>query len=131
MRKSIKLMFNNKTRNKNNKNNKTKKINYKIRGNEMIMRKDCDVGLKYFEKKYQKEFKTDKLYKLSYKEFTELLLSKVAPSSIKPYNDYYSYINYKWFEYTTQPELIQQISLLENARKYIMIILIEYKKKPL
>jgi putative endopeptidase len=77
---------------------KTKKIRYKLKGNELILRKDCQIGLKAFQKKYQKEFKTNKMYNLSTDKFTKLLLSKFAPSSIKPQNDYYSYINYKWLQ---------------------------------
>ena len=79
-------------------NNLTRKVRYKLKGNELILRKDCPIGLKAFEKKYQKEFKTNKLYNLSTRKFTKLLLSKFAPSSITPENDFYSYINYKWLE---------------------------------
>ena len=98
MAKTSKLIFkNNKKLHINNKNI-TRKTNYKIKGNELILRKDCSVGLKSFEAKYQKEFKNNKMYKISYKKFTNLLVSKFAPSSIKPENDYYSYINYKWLQ---------------------------------
>ena len=92
-----------------NKNNLTRKIRYKLKGNELILRKDCQIGLKPFEKKYQKEFKNNKLYNLSTRKFTKLLLSNFSPSSIKPENDYYSYINYKWLENVE----------LENQQKYI------------
>ena len=92
------------------KHNQTKKINYKLKGNEIILRKDCQIGLKSFEKKYQKEFKSNKIYNLSTRKFTKLLLSKFAPSSITPQNDYYSYINYKW---------IQNVDL-KNQQKYIV-----------
>jgi hypothetical protein len=51
--------------NKSNENNLTRKVRYKLKGNELILRKDCPIGLKAFEKKYQKEFKTNKLYNLS------------------------------------------------------------------
>ena len=79
----------NKNSNKNsNKNNLTRKVRYKLKGNELILRKDCPIGLKAFEKKYQKEFKTNKLYNLSTRKFTKLLLSKFAPSSITPENDF-------------------------------------------
>jgi putative endopeptidase len=84
--------------NKSNKNNLTRKVRYKLKGNELILRKDCPIGLKAFEEKHQKEFKTNKLYNLSTRKFTKLLLSKFAPSSITPENDFYSYINYKWLE---------------------------------
>jgi len=93
-------------------NNKTQKVKYKIKGNERILRKNCMVGLKSFEKKYQKDFKNNKLYNISYKNFTKILLSKFAPSSVKPENDYYSFINYKW---------LQNIDL-EKQQKYIVQI---------
>ena len=92
--------------------NRTKKINYKLSANELILKKDCLVGLKPFEKIYQKEFKTNKLYNLSNRKFTKLLLSNFAPSFIQPQNDYYSYINYKWLqnvELKKQQEYIVQI----------------------
>ena len=92
-----------------NKNNLTKKIRYKLKGNELIFRKDCQIGLKPFEEKYQKEFKTNKLYNLSTRKFTKLLLSNFSPSSIKAENDFYSYINYKWLENVE----------LEKQQKYI------------
>ena len=92
------------------KHNQTKKIKYNLKGNELILRKDCQIGLKAFEKKYQKEFKSNKIYNLSTRKFTKLLLSKFAPSSITPQNDYYSYINYKW---------IQNVDL-KNQQKYIV-----------
>jgi predicted metalloendopeptidase len=93
-----------------NQNSQTKKIRYNLKGNEIILRKDCPIGLKPFEKNYQKEFKTNKLYNLSTHKFTKLLLSKFAPSTIKPQNDYYSYINYKWLENVE----------LEKQQKYIV-----------
>jgi putative endopeptidase len=95
-----------------NKKNRTKKVHYNLKGNELILRKDCPVGLKPFEKNYQKEFKNNKMYNISYKKFTDILLSKSAPSSIKPENDYYSYINYKW---------LQNVSV-NNQQAYIVQI---------
>jgi putative endopeptidase len=90
----------------------TRKINYKLKGNELILRKDCQIGLKAFEKRYQKEFKSNKVYNLSTRKFTKMLLSKFAPSSITPQNDYYSYINYKWLkniELKAQQKYIVQV----------------------
>jgi len=97
MAKTSKLIFINNKKKINNKNI-TKKTRYKTKGKELILRSECGVGLQSFEKKYQKEFKNNKMYKISYKKFTNLLVSKFAPSSIKPENDYYSYINYKWLQ---------------------------------
>ena len=97
MAKTSKFIFIN-NKNKINNNNITKKTRYKTKGKELILRSECGVGLKPFEAKYQKEFKNNKMYNISYKKFTDLLISKFAPSSIKPENDYYSYINYKWLQ---------------------------------
>jgi len=101
MAKTSKLIFKNKKKFNINNKNITRKIKYKTKGKELVLRKDCAIGLKPFEMKHQKEFKTNKLYSISYKKFTDLLLAKSAPSSIKPQNDYYSYINYKWLKDTT------------------------------
>jgi putative endopeptidase len=93
-------------------NNKTKKIKYKLKGNELILRKDCPINLKPFEEKYQKEFKTNKLYNLMKDKFVKLLQSNFSPSHIKPQNDYYSYINYTWLENISlkkQQEYIVQV----------------------
>jgi len=90
--------------------NLTRKINYKLKGNELILRKDCQIGLKAFENKYQKEFKSNKVYNLSTRKFTKMLLSKFAPSTVTPNDDYYSYINYKW---------LKNIEL-EEQQKYIV-----------
>ena len=79
-------------------NNKTKKNKYKLQGNELILRKDCPTNLKPFEELYQKEFKTNKSYYTLNDKFVKILLSRSSPSSIKPQNDYYSYINYKWLK---------------------------------
>jgi len=102
--------------NKNTKNNLTKKINYKLAGNELILRKDCQIGLKAFEKNYQKEFKTNKLYNLSTRKFTKLLLSKFSPSSITPENDYYSYINYKWIKNIDVEKQQKYITQIDDFR---------------
>jgi len=89
--------------------NKTKKIKYKLKGNELILKKDCPINLKPFEELYQKEHKSRNLAK---EKFVKLLLSRFSPSHIKPQNDYYSYINYKWLEEISvkkQQEYIVQV----------------------
>jgi putative endopeptidase len=117
------------------KGNQTRKIQYKLKGNELILRKDCQIGLKPFEKKYQKEFKSNKVYNLSTRKFTKLLLSKFAPSTITPQNDYYSYINYKWLkdiELKSQQKYIVQVDdfRLTQDKVYHELhdILMEYMK---
>ena len=89
-------------RNNKTKNNKTKKI--------------CPIGLKPFEERFSKELiiKEGKnlrsIETFKNKEFAKELLSKFAPSSIKPNNDFYNYINFQW---------LKNISL-EKQQKYIV-----------
>jgi len=89
-------------RKNNNSNNKTKK---------------CPISLKPFEKEYslelaKREKKVKNIETFKKKEFGKELLSKFAPSSIKPNNDFYDYINYLW---------LKNVSL-EKQQKYIVQI---------
>jgi putative endopeptidase len=96
--------FKNKNKNK-NKNNVTHKKNlYK-----------CTIGLKPFEEKFSKTIPSKQLKasnKKTKREFVKQLLSKFAPNSIKPNNDFYDYINYQW---------LKNVSL-EKQQKYIVQI---------
>jgi putative endopeptidase len=96
--------FKNKNKNK-NKNNVTHKKNlYK-----------CTIGLKPFEEKFSKTIPSKQLKasnKKTKREFVKQLLSKFAPNSIKPNNDFYDYINYQW---------LKDVSL-EKQQKYIVQI---------
>jgi len=61
----------------------------------------CPIGLKPFEKKFSKtdsRVKEKKTQKQKMKELSKELLSKFAPNSIKPENDFYDYINYQWLK---------------------------------
>ena len=63
--------------------------------------KTCKVGLEPFEENFSKMFEKNKFKKYissNKKDFAKLLLSRFSPKSIKPENDYYSYINYKWLQ---------------------------------
>jgi predicted metalloendopeptidase len=86
-------------KNKSNNNNKTKK---------------CPIGLKPFMANYMKEHKYLKTVANSEleKQFIKELLSKFAPGSIKPEDNYYDYINYQWLKNVT----------LEEQQKYIVQI---------
>lgn len=106
----------NKTIKKNKTYNKTKKIKYKLKGNELILRKDCPINLKPFEELYQKEFKTNKSYNMLNDKFVKYLLSRFSPSSIQPQNDYYSYINYKWLKEISIKKQQQYIVQVDNFR---------------
>ena len=105
-----------KTIKKNKSYNKTKKIKYKLKGNELILRKDCPINLKPFEELYQKEFKTNKSYNLNKDKFVKILLSRSSPSSIQPHNDYYSYINYKWLKEINVNKQQQYIVQVDDFR---------------
>jgi hypothetical protein len=64
----------------------------------------CPIGLKPFEKKFsekpmeEKNSKMKKEHTKTMKEFSKELLSKFAPNSIKPENDFYDYINFQWLK---------------------------------
>jgi putative endopeptidase len=88
-----------------NSKNKTHK-NYKI----------CQISLKPFEHKFSKKLSLQEAKKLrnieTFKksEFAKELLSRFAPSTIKPNDDFYDYINYLW---------LKNVSL-EKQQKYIV-----------
>jgi predicted metalloendopeptidase len=74
-------------------------------------RKNCPIGLKPFEEKFSKKINSDKKsIAKKKKEFVKELLSKFAPNSIKPENDFYDYINYQW---------LKNVSI-EQQQKYIV-----------
>jgi putative endopeptidase len=88
-------------------NNKTKKQYEKLAG--------CPIGLKPFEEEFSKKIPAHELKKTNKtktKEFVKELLSKFAPKSIQPQNDYYDYINYQW---------LKNVSV-EKQQKYIVQI---------
>lgn len=91
---------------KSNSNNKTKKLISKI----------CPIGLKPFEKKFSKKLisleskKLRSIETFKKNEFAKELLSRFAPYSIKPNNNFYDYINYLW---------LKNVSL-EKQQKYIV-----------
>jgi putative endopeptidase len=72
----------------------------------------CPIGLKPFEEEFNKKITKQHLQKSSSekkKAFVKQLLSKFAPHSIKPEDNFYDYINYQW---------LKNVSL-ENQQKYI------------
>ena len=87
---------------KSNKSN-TKKVNI-----------HCPIGLKPFEEEFSKRLEKSKQKSNTKrkKEFVKQLLSKFAPNSIKPQNDFYDFINYQW---------LKNVSL-EKQQKYIVQI---------
>jgi len=75
----------------------------------------CPIGLKPFEYEFGKKISPNQLRLSSSKNkqnFVKQLLSKFAPHSIKPENDFYDFINYQW---------LKNVSL-EEQQKYIVQI---------
>ena len=91
---------------------KTKKTTTRKNKSQMVI---CPIGLKPFEEEFSKKLNPAQLRKSSSKskkEFVKELLSKFAPNSIKPQNDFYDFINYQW---------LKNVSL-EKQQKYIVQI---------
>jgi putative endopeptidase len=78
----------------------------------------CPVNIKPFEKQFSEQLSIQEAKKLrnieTYKkaEFAKKILATFAPSSIKPENNFYDYINYLWLKNVT----------LEKQQKYIVQI---------
>ena len=69
--------------------------------------------IKPFEKEFSQNIPQTSLIKtnsLRKKEFVKELMSKFAPHNIKPYDNFYDYINYTWIKNVT----------LEQQQKYIV-----------
>jgi putative endopeptidase len=92
---------------------KTRKIRIKKNVSKSNKEKlDCPIGLKPFEEEFNKKIPKLQLKKTSIerkKTFVKQLLSKFAPHSIKPEDDFYDYINFQW---------LKDVSL-ESQQKYI------------
>jgi predicted metalloendopeptidase len=71
----------------------------------------CPIGLKPFEVKFSKSVNKNQDI-INRKRFAKQLLSKFAPNSIKPEDNFYDYINYQW---------LKDVSL-EQQQKYIVQI---------
>jgi len=86
----------------------------KNKKNKRVTRRNkiCPIGLKPFEEKFSKGLSKERRKSISKskKEFVKQLLSKFAPHSIKPENDFYDYINYQW---------LKNVSV-EQQQKYIV-----------
>ena len=100
-----------KTLRRKRKNNETKK-----NSNSLII---CPIGLKPFQEKFSKVFSAEQLRKstsLQKKIFVKELLSKFAPNSIKPENNFYDYINYQWLKNVTLEEQQKYITQVDDFR---------------
>ena len=79
----------------------------------------CPIGLKPFEENFSKTLSKGHLKKssdLHKKHFVKQLLSKFAPHSIKPEDDFYDYINYNWLKEVTLDEQQKYIVQIDDFR---------------
>jgi putative endopeptidase len=98
----------------------------------------CPIGLKPFEDEFSKKIPKNQILKSSAekkKAFVKQLLSKFAPHSIKPKNDFYDYINYQWLKnmsLESQPKYITQIDAFRLTQHEVYIelndIILDYIK---
>jgi len=98
----------------------------------------CPIGLKPFEEEFSKKIPKNQILKSSAekkKAFVKQLLSKFAPHSIKPKNDFYDYINYQWLKNVSlesQPEYITQIDAFRLTQHQVYLelngIILDYIK---
>jgi len=101
-----------------------------------ITKKSCLIGLKPFEEKFSKNLRKDKKsISKRKKEFVKQLLSKFSPNSIKPYNDFYDYINYQWLKNVSVKEQYKYIVQVDDFRltqhqvyEELDVIIVEYIK---
>ena len=79
----------------------------------------CPIGLKPFEEEYIKTESKRELKRssvLQKKTFVKQLLSKFAPHSIKPEDDFYDYINYNWLKEVSLEEQQKYITQIDDFR---------------
>ena len=78
----------------------------------------CPIGLKPFEEEFSKSLtKGDKKSIAKRKqEFVKQLLSKFAPNSLKPENNFYAYINYQWIKNVSVQEQQKYIVQVDDFR---------------
>ena len=91
---------------------KTKKHFVKSKGkdnkNNVTKKNKCAISLKLFEKEFSEKSSRYTIRKKN--NFVKELLSRFAPSHVKPNEDFYNYINYQW---------LKSIHL-EKEQKYIV-----------
>jgi putative endopeptidase len=101
--------FKNKT-----KQNKTKKNKMKENEKQLV---NCKIGLTAFEEKLNKKLpkSISKINERKHK-LLKILSTKFSPNSIKPYNDFYSYINYQWLKNISLKKKQKYIVQIDNFR---------------
>jgi putative endopeptidase len=120
----------------------SKNTHHKTKKNNKLL---CPIGLKPIEKNFDKsEYILDKMKKIEkdkisrkqqHIDFVKQLLSKSAPNSIKPENDFYDYINYQWLQNVSIEEQQKYIVQIDDFRlvqdkvyKELNVIILDYIK---
>jgi predicted metalloendopeptidase len=79
----------------------------------------CPINLKHFEEKFSGKLSTKTLIKSNKdkkKEFVNEIKAKFIPKSIKPNDDFYSYINYLWLKNVSLDKQQKYITRIDNFR---------------
>jgi predicted metalloendopeptidase len=98
---------------KNDKSNKSNKLNKSNKSNKL--KEPCKIGLEAFEKNIQQLVVKKKL-QLSKKMFIKQLMSKFAPNSVQPNDNFYDYINYQWLKKISLGHQQKYIVQVDNFR---------------
>jgi len=109
-----------KTRNTHNETKKNKIYN-KIKPNNHNnqSKQICPIGLKLFEHEFSKTIPQRHLLisnERKKEEFVKELMSKFAPSAIKPEDDFYDYINYLWLKNVSTEKQQGYITQIDDFR---------------
>jgi len=120
-----------KTAKKRNTKNKSKK--------NKTMDAECPIGLEAFQKELSKNIGSKTLVKSNQermKEFVTELKTRFSPSSVKPQNDFYNYINYLWLKNISIADQQKYITQIDDFRlvqdkvyKELNEIILDYIKK--
>jgi putative endopeptidase len=117
---------------KRGKNSIKRKRSYTTKNNNSNL--NCPIGLKPFEKNFEKTY-VKQNSTANKKKFAKELLSKFAPNSIKPENNFYDYINYQWLKNVSLEEQQKYITQIDDFRltqdkvyKQLNEIILEYIK---
>jgi predicted metalloendopeptidase len=98
---------------------KTRRNKSNKRGTKKQQPSSCPIGLKAFQENFSNQLSPDKLRKsstLHKKIFVKELLSKFAPNSIKPEDNFYDYINYQWAKNVSLEEQQKYITQIDDFR---------------
>jgi hypothetical protein len=120
-----------KSKKSHNKTKKVKNISEKrmMRKTTALVKKEfhdentvCSIGLKPFEENFEKLIKKDnkkmstRTNEQMNKELVKELMTTFSPSSIKPENDFYNYINYQWLKNTAKEKQAAFITQVDDFR---------------